>query len=253
MEKSTLTRIGIFMILLLVIVSSLAQADVYMKQKRHSDGMKVMGQQKPAEDVVEKIWITDKGFRSDNPQSSMIMLLDKKVMIMINHKEKSYTEMPMNMGDMMSKKSKDMDAEDRAAFQKMMKGMMKMEVSVQPTGEKKKIKGWNCKKYIMTLTTFMGPFSNEIWATEDLKMDMDLYAKFSSSMMAAMPGMKNAADQMMKEMKKIKGVQVLNISTMNIMNQTTKSTTELLDFKKGKAPSGIFIVPSGYKKKSITE
>jgi len=68
-----------------------------------------------------------------------------------------------------------------------------------------------------------------------------------------MPGMQDAADQMMKEMKKIKGVQVLNISTMNFMNQTTKSTTELLDFKKGNAPSGILKVPSGYKKKSRTE
>ncbi len=251
MKKRTLNCIGILFSLL--IVTGLAQADVYMKQKQHSDGMKVMGKQQPAEDVIANIWITDKGFRSDNPKNSMIMLLDKKTMIMIDHKEKTYTEMPLDMGDMMSKKSKDMDAEDRAAFQKMMQGMMKMEVSVQPTGEKKKIKGWNCKKYIMTLETFMGPTTNEIWATEDLKIDMDLYAKFNSSMMAAMPGMKNAADQMMKEMKKIKGVQVLNISTMNIMNQTTKSTTELLDFKKGKAPSGIFKVPSGYKKKSITE
>jgi len=251
MKKRVLTCIGI--IFALLIVSGLAQADVYMEQKRHSDGMKVMGQQQPAEDVIEKIWITDKGSRSDNPKNSMIMLLDKKTMIMIDHEKKTYTEMSLNMGDMMPKGAKDMDAEGKAAFQKMMKGMMKMEVSVQPTGEKKKIKDWNCKKYTMTLKTFMGPVTNEIWATEDLKVDMDLYAEYSSSVMAAMPGMQDAADQMMKEMKKIKGVQVLNISTMNFMNQTTKSTTELLDFKKGNAPSGILKVPSGYKKKSRTE
>jgi len=61
MKKRVLTCIGI--IFALLIVSGLAQADVYMEQKRHSDGMKVMGQQQPAEDVIEKIWITDKGSR----------------------------------------------------------------------------------------------------------------------------------------------------------------------------------------------
>ena len=229
----------------------MAQADIYMKQKRHSDGFKIMGQQKPAEDVIEEIWITDDGFRSDNPRNSMIMLLDKKKIIMIDHGNKNYTEMPMDMGDMMSKIKKGKDDEDAEAFQNMMNSMMKLEANVQITSEKEKIKGWNCKKYILTLTTFMGPITKEIWATEELKIDMDLYAKFSSAMMAVMPGLQNAMSEMMKEMKKIEGVQVRTISTQKIMNQTTTSTTELLEFKDQKAPAGLFKIPQGYKQKKL--
>ena len=252
MKKRTLTRISILMTLSFLMVTGLAQADIFMKQKRHSGGMKIMGQQAPAEDVIDKIWITSKGFRSDNPKTSMIMLLDKKVMIMINHEDKNYSEMPMNMGDMMmSKMAKDQDEEEAAAFQKMMKGMTKMDVSVKVTGEKKKVKGWSCKKYIMTLDTFMGTITNEIWATEDLKMDTELYTRFSASMMAAMPGMQDAVSGMVKEMKKIKGVHVLTTSSQNLMGQTVKSTTELLEFKNLKAPAELFKVPSGYKKKSM--
>ena len=93
------------LVTLFLMVSALAQADVFMKQKRHTGGMEFMGQKQPAEDVIEEIWLTDKGFRSNNPKNSVMMLLEKKVMIIINHTDKSYMEMPMNMGDMMSKMS----------------------------------------------------------------------------------------------------------------------------------------------------
>jgi len=253
MKKQTLTQIIILVTLSLLLVSTLAQADVYMKQKKHTGGMQVMGQQRPAEDVVEEIRITDTGFRSDNPKNSVIMLVEGKTtkIIMINHEDKSYMEMPMNMGDMMSKMAKDAGAEDMAAMQNMMKGMMKMDATVTATGEKKKIKGWNCEKYILTLNTFMGVFTNEIWATEDLKMDMDVYAQFSSAMMTAMPGMQDAVSGIMEEMKKIKGVQVLSTLTQNIMNQTVTSATELLEFKNEKAPAGWDNLPTGYKMKSM--
>ena len=249
MRKRSLSWIGVLLTLACLIAAGSAQADVYMKQRQHSDGMQIMGQQKPAEEVIEEIWITNRGFRSDSSKNSMIMLLEEKKMIMINHEDKSYAEMPMNMGEMMSKITEGEDKEEAAAFQNMMKNMMKMEATVQVTGEEQNIKGWKCKKYILTLNTFMGPMTNEIWATEDLKIDTDLYTKFSSTMMAAMPGMESALGPMMEEMKKIKGVQVRTILTQKIMNQTMTSTTELLEFKDGKAPADLLNVPSGYTRK----
>jgi hypothetical protein len=49
-------------------------------------------------------------------------------------------------------------------------------------------------------------------------------------------------------MKEIKGVQILSVSTQNIMNQKVSSSTELLEFKTGKAPGNLFKIPAGYKK-----
>ena len=125
--------------------------------------------------------------------------------------------------------------------------MKKMEFSVTPTSEKKKIGKWNCTKYIQKLQTPMGPNITEIWATEELKMDQELYAKFSASMMSAMPGAQSMINDMTNEMKKIKGVPVLTTTTMEMMGQKIESTTELIEFKEGTVPANTFNVPSGYK------
>ena len=236
----------------ILLLTQVVQADIFIKQKRHSDAMKIMGQEQPAEDVIEEVWVTDEGFRSDNPKNSIIVKLDDKTITMIDHEKKSYSEMPMDMNKMMPQtEAGKKDAEDMAAFQNMMKNMMKIDISVQPMSDTKKIKNWMCKKYLMTMNTFMGAFTSEIWATEDLKIDANLYSKFASSMMAAIPGMQSNLEAMTTEMKKIKGVQVHTIMTQNIMNQEHKIITELLEFKEAKAPADLFKLPAGYKKQNM--
>ena len=233
------------------LISPVAQADIYMKQKQHQDGMTVMGQTQPAEDVVSEVWITKKGMRSDNSKNSVIMLPDEGRMIMIDHQQKRYSEMPLNMGGVMGQGMEGADAEEKAAFQGMMGKMMKMDVSVQPTKETKKIKKWNCRKYLMTMKMFGGMVNNEIWATEDIKMDQTLYSKYRSGNMLAIPGVSQAMAAMEKEAQKIKGVQVLSVSSNQVMGQTVKSSTELLEYKQAKAPRNLFKLPYGYTKEDV--
>ena len=230
---------------------AVSQADIYMKRKQHTDAVKIMGMAQPATDVIEEIWITKKGLRSDGPQKSMIMLTDKQKVIMIDHATKTYFEKSLNMNDMMPKTGDGESQKRAAAMQGMMKNMMKMDASVQPTNEKKKIKGWMCKKYILTMNTFAGATTNEVWATEDLKVDQKLYDKLASSVTSFMPDMGNTIKGLQEEMKKIKGVQVKSISTQNIMNQTRTSTTELIEYKEKKAPKNLFQIPKGYTKKAM--
>ena len=230
---------------LLILTSGYADADIFTKSRQHADAMQIMGQNQPAEDVVETTWLTSKGSRSDNPKHSVIVRLDQKKRIMIDHTDKSYTEMPLD-GKKMMPQGDQQNTQGQAAFQ----GMMKMDVSVAATNEKKKIKGWKCKKYIMTMKTFMGVMTDEIWATEDLKIDKDLYARLNSSMMSGMPGMQNSMKDMTRELKKIKGVRVYTTMTQEMMGQKIRHTTELLEFKKSKAPAGLFKIPKGYQKKT---
>lgn len=233
-----------------ICISYSAYAGVFMKQKHHTDSMQIMGQEQPAKDIIDEIWISESGFRSDNPEKSMIFNSKKNAMIILDHSRKVYVEMPLGK-DSFSEIGGHENSEDAAAFQNMMQGMMKMNVSVQPTSEKKKIHDWPCQKYLMTIEMAMGKFQTEIWATEALKIDPALYQQFSSSMFSAMPGMQQASAEIQKEMQKIKGVQVMSISSNQIMGQTVRSTTELLEFKEGQEPANLLEIPAGYKKQSF--
>jgi hypothetical protein len=245
--KRTVSFMSMF--LLTFILFTLVHSDVYMKQKRHTDGMKIMGQEQPAKDEIDEIWLTAKGIRTDNPQNSIIILLAEKKMIMIDHVKKTYTEIPMNMEQIITEAAKQegKDAEEVEQGAEAGEGMVKMEIKVQPTSETKKINNWNCKKYNLTMNTFMGLMNTEVWASEDLKVDKDLYAKYFTSLFSMMPGMQGGMGEMMKEIEKIKGVQVLSSGKQSIMGQTISSSTELLEFKNGTAPANLLKIPAGYK------
>lgn len=234
----------------LLAVPGLASADIYMKQKQHTDATRIMGMSQPARDALVEIWITEKGFRSDDPARSTILLGKEQKIIMMDHAAKTYMEQPMNMDDMMAGMGGGKSPEDQAAMRQMMQGMMKMDASVQETPETKTINNWKCRKYIVTVTSAMGPMKTEVWATEDLKVDKKIYDQLASRMFSAMPGMQSSMESMRKEMEKIKGVHVMTVSTTAMMGQTQKTSTELLEFKEAKAPADIFAIPAGYKKQT---
>jgi hypothetical protein len=232
---------------ILVLGSSWSQADIYMKQKQHTDGFEIMGQKQAAQDLINEIWMTKTAVRSDNQLNSTILLLDKGILYVIDHQKKTYMEIPINFREAVAKTAAK-DKEEAEEMKKMMASMMKMDIKITATGEAKTIRTWKCKKYYQTIETFMGPMKSEIWASQDIKIDYDVYNKFATAMFAKMPGMGDAMQKMLAEMKKIKGVPVLTLSKNTMMGQTINSSTELLEYKTGKAPAGIFQVPKGYKK-----
>ncbi len=220
--------------LLLMVFS--AWADVFIKEKHHSDGFTIMGQTQPPKDTFQSIWFSTDKVRSDQEDKSTILRLDLNLLYIIDHKKKSYVTIPLNFG---------------ATQKENMPEGLGIKISVTPTGESKKINNWNCKKYLQK-TEMMGmSIDSEVWATEDIKLDFELYSKFVSAAMQMMPGMQADMEKMMNEVKKIKGIQVLTITTNKMMGQTMKSTQELVEFKEAKAPAGIFDPPAGYKKEKM--
>lgn len=234
-------------------LASTSSADIYMKQKLHTDATQVMGTVQPARDVIAEIWITDKGFRSDEPGQTTLMLGKEQKMIIIDHDAKTYMEHPLNMNEMMSAMGADENPEAKAAMQQMMQQMMKMDAVVKETKDQKTINNWKCRKYILTINSGMGPITSEVWATEDLKVDRKVYEQLAAQMLSSLPGLQSSVDGMKKELAKIKGVQVMTISTFTMMNQTHRTTTELIEFKEGTAPAGIFAIPAGYKKQTMQQ
>lgn len=238
----------IIRIILTIIISSapLFAADILIKQKVHADAFTIMGQEQPATDMIQSIWITDNGFSTIDEKTTEIILLNKKIMYKIDHAKKTYVEIPFDFDKLIESAAgeKNMSEETK----NMMKNMMKIEFTVTPTNDKKKINGWNCTKYIQKMTTMMGSIDIEVWASQDIKIDKNIYKKYSTSLFSTMPGMQKNMAAINKELKKIKGITVKSISTMNMMGTSINTWTEILEYKEGKAPASAFEVPAGYTK-----
>ncbi len=235
-------------------LSSAANADLYMKQKRHTDETKVMGQTQPATDEIVITWLGKDKARMDHDQdTSAIILLDKNVIISLDHTKMTYTEMQIGEWEKSIEEAMNKEAqteEDKEGAKKALgllkglKSLVKFEAKVTETKDTKRIKDLNCRKYILKANMPMVKMTSEIWATEDIKVDFNLYRKISNVMMANMPGFQQA----LKEMEKIKGVMVYSESSGSALGANVKSTEELLEIGDKTPPAGAYEIPKGYAK-----
>ncbi len=257
MQKQTRTWLMIVTGLCLASLCQPAHADIYMKYKQHTEPFQMMGKTQPAKDEIRETWITKDMIRSDTKESTVIMRVDQKRIYHINHQNKTYMEMPLEMDKIAEKAidEKKISAQEKAKAKQFMQGMMqnmtKMQATVTETNEKKKIGKWNCTKYLQKMTTPMGPSESEIWATAEIKMDTDLANRMQAAGIMAMPGMQATMEDLIKEMKKMKGVPVLTISTSNVMNTSVKSTHELMEQAEKQVPTDFYAPPKGYNKQTM--
>lgn len=232
-------KFGLLVMLAVMLIPASAAADVFMKEKTHTDGMTVMGQVQPPQDRVSTTWITSDKMRTDQGDSSTIaMVVDGKLVLYhLNHANKSYSELTVG-------------SDGTVNTPPGMPGEMK--VKVTPTSETRKIGNWNCRKYLQEMDMGMMPMTSEVWASEEVKMPYtDFYEKLSLAMIPGQPGMGMASKAMMEEMKKVRGVPVLTVTNMTMMkNVTIKSSRELLEIREGTAPAGTFEIPAGYAKRA---
>jgi len=250
--KKSLRIFGLFLVVICIAVPLAGQTDIFIKQKNHTDGYSMMGQTQPAKDDIFMTWMGKDVARMDHGEdTSIIIRLDKNMMYIINHADMEYTEIPVGSKEGIfasALASSDMSDDEQAEAKKMMEkfaGMMKPKVSVTATSEAKKIKDWNCKKYNMTMSIMGMTTESEVWATEEIKIDYDLYRSLAFSLMGQTPGV----EDMMKEMSKIKGIVVWQEGTMSMMGSDVKTTTELLAVAKKSAPAGTYDVNEGYTNK----
>ena len=258
MKKTRILHVLVFAALLCFVFGTVqARADIYMKQKVHTDEFKMMGQTQPAKDEISVVWLGENKARMDQGAgTSSILLGDKKILYMIDHNKKTYVEMPLDLDKMFDEAAAaggEEDPEMAEAKKKMpgfMKGLMKgvlggMSAKVTETGETKKIGSWNCRKYLIEMDMGMaGKTNSEAWATEDLKINYSLYFTSANAMLASQPGF----DKIVKEMQKVKGVIVYQTAKVNVMGADMTSTTEVIECTDKSAPAGNYDIPAGYKK-----
>jgi hypothetical protein len=224
----------LFAILGLISALSLSlSADIYIKSKIHQDAMNVMGQSQPAKDSFSEQWIGDNQYAMISEDQTIAIDLKKNIGFVINHKAKTFTEMPLPLD--MSKLLPPEAAQ--------MASMMKMTATVAPTNETKKIGKWNCSGYNLTMSMMGMSFAMKIWASTDVPFDINTYnKKFLGYTLKSLGPMMD--ESVVKEMMKIKG---FNISTQMEMFGS-KITTEVAEISKKNPPAGIFVPPAGYTK-----
>lgn len=227
-----------------------AQADVFLKHKTTTPAYKIMGQTVPEKTATATTWIgADKARYDDGEKMGSIVDAKAKKIMILDHEKKTYMVMPIDdktslMDSAIDQKAK--DAEEAARMKKAMQGMMgamNMQLTVTPTGEKKKIDKWDCTRYDMKMTMAMGSSQSEVWATEQIKIDPGQFNRLRNATMANQPGF----EQLTKEFAKIKGVAVLTVTTAKVMNVDVKTTEQLVEHGEKAAPAGTYDVPTGYK------
>ncbi|HEX2955772.1 MAG TPA: hypothetical protein VHO70_03005 [Chitinispirillaceae bacterium] len=93
----------------------------------------------------------------------------------------------------------------------------------------------------------------ELWVTKDIKVNVELYKKYLTSMFAATPAMIQLLGDISKEIAKIDGVYVLSKTVTTTMGNEIKSGAEVLEVKEGSAPAGTYELPAKYKEVTYEE
>jgi hypothetical protein len=226
-------------------------ADIKITQVDNIDAWEMMGQKMPARSDTIVTWLGDNKSRMDQGDTATTIIdAVKGVIYMIDHEAKTYAEMPITaIGEAVAEAEKVIGEEaesesEEAAMKQMMKSMMQMSAKVEPAEETKKIKDWDCKKYNVQMSMGMVKLNQTLWATEDVKIDYEMFQKISNAMMSQFPGF----EKVMEEMKKIKGLPVSGTRTVNMMGSEVNGTLEVINISEKKAPAGTYAVPEGYEK-----
>lgn len=218
------------MLITLLAFAPLASADLYWESESVSKGMP--GQSNTPQLI--KNYLTTQASRSEMGKQVMIMNFDTMNMYTINPAQKTYSTMNMNqMGNMAG-----MDSEDSQMMQKMMKNMMKS-IQVTPTGEKKKIAGYDCKKYNVSMMMV----NSEYWVSDQVKG----YKEMKS--MGTKISQKLSHNPMLKQMNVAALMDQLDGFPVQVITSAMggTQTVTLKKIKEGKLDKKLFEVPSGYK------
>jgi len=230
------TLIAVFAILL---IAGIAAADLKVVKMTHRDGFTVMGLTQAAEDQEQTTWIGDDRMLMEQGASATIIRLDTNKLIVVDHKEKSYSvlDLPINLDSLMP-----------AGMAEQMKTMMTFEVTVTPSGESKTVGDWTAQRYEMKMTSKMMTMEATMWASPHPAFDQEAYFNMAQHMASLQPGMANVA----KEMHKIEGlvVEQEGVMTMTMMGDVSVKTSERTSsIEKLDPPSGIYDPPADYTEK----
>lgn len=138
--------------------------------------------------------------------------------------------------------------------QKKMQGMMGAlggSMDVHRTGMTRKIAGYTCENWIMT----MGQLSKtEQCLTTDLPLPAQAWTSYKEfadgmqGMMAALGPMAKGVEEMQAKMKEMRGYPLALTTSSSVMGRSTSMSNEVVEVRKGSIPASAWDVPAGYRR-----
>jgi hypothetical protein len=231
----------LFMILgITITAASFVHADVYIKQKSHTDGYYYGGVNRPAVDSTNELWLGNGEIALITGNSITIIEKEKNRALIINKSDKTYVETTLPI---------DLSKLGPEQVAPIIQGI-RYKGTVKETAETKTVGKRKCKCYEMnTYSMYRGERNNELdttlWASKDLPFDMDKYRDLVFNIYR----LRNYSDELLDEMKKIDGYRIAAESLFYPKGFSVKTTTEVTEISQKEPPPGIYSVPQGFTKK----
>lgn len=124
-------------------------------------------------------------------------------------------------------------------------------VTVQKTGTTRKIAGYNCENW----TVAFGEISkSEECLTSELPLPAQAWQAYQDiatrmrGFTAAMGPMAKGISDLQEKMKEMKGFPLSKTTTASFMGRSTRTSSEVVEVKRGAIPASAWQVPAGYSK-----
>jgi hypothetical protein len=220
---------------LLLLLAQPCLADVLITMKIQSDA--VPEADAPAGQQTSTTWLADNKLREDSGDRSTIVDLDAKKLFVIDHTRKAYYALDLPI-DIMAGLPDDIRADLEAMI-----ANMNIQVKVTPTGESKKIGGYESKRYLIEVGgANVMKVTRDQWMTEDIGFDIGAFKGLMQTLLSAQP---MGADWL-KQIWEIKGFPVLAESSVEVMGNTVRTREELVSVEKREPAADTYAPPAGY-------
>ncbi len=220
-----------------VLPGARAGADLLLTVKAHTTGMRLGNRVQEPHDAQAKVWVGSDRLRRDEGSTTIIVRLDRKKIYLINHTDRTYSEVGLPIDWQTVVPPRDQDSFQRYVADNQIKA------TVTPGTETRQFRTWNATRMNLELTNQHGlRMVAQWWLTKDIP----LYAAYNQ-MNAALASMQpNASDWAQKE-GRLDGFPVYQETTINIGSASTKSVEELVAADTREAPAGTYDVPAGFR------
>ena len=180
----------------------------------------------------------------DGPDERTIVDVGARTMTIADKRRKTYFVLTFDQmraqADAVQKKLQDMPRQERGMMDEMLGSGTP--VTLQPTGKKQTIAGYEATEYALR----GGPFQGSVWTTEALALPEGVrkWRELSASATAQ----KGPGRQLAEALAHAKGVPLRTTMTATIGPGTFSTSTEAVEVSTAPPPPDVLVVPPGFTK-----
>lgn len=246
----------ILLIFLVLLLSFILCADVYIKSVDRTKPYEMMGKKHGENVEIKDTWLGKSQFAQFGKEMSIIADYEKERVFLLNNKSKHYFEFPTDI--------------DMAKLQEILppkianiiSSIKVTEAKVNLDAGTKRIANWDCSAsefemiFMIPALNMMPKFKIKVWATEDVPFDYKQYTdgmgEFYKKVIFSIINVDEASSKELEKLDAVKGFQVATEVTLSLFGSELMMEGQYLEVVEKPAPPGTYSVPKDYKKKTIS-